>query len=81
MKKILLIVALLFLIGCDAEPIEGTTNVKYIQDNGNFEGYIVDKETCVEYLRISDMYKFGLSPRLNADGTPILNEMCLKGKE
>lgn len=84
MKKILLlIVPVLFLTGCGAEPIEEkeTKNYAYyMQDSRSFEFY-VDKKTCVEYIEYDGGYSGNLIPRLNADGTLILNENCLENKE
>lgn len=83
MKKILLLVVpLLFLTGCGAEPINKTKTKNftyYIQDSDLFDIY-VDKESCVEYLRYAYGYKGGITPRLNADGTVKLNKICLESK-
>lgn len=81
MKKILLlIIFILLLTGCGAEPISKTETKNltyYIQDSMNFDFYI-DKETCIEYIIFSGEYKGGITPRLNTDGTLKLNEICLK---
>ena len=82
MKKILLLIILILLLtGCGAEPISKTdsNNTYYIQDSMNFDFYI-DKETCIEYIIFSGGYKGGITPRLNTDGTLKLNEICLKYK-
>lgn len=83
MKKILLvIVPIMLLTGCGAEPItraEARNLTYYIQDSINFDFY-VDKETCVEYILFSDVKKGNITPRLNDDGTLKLNEICLKDK-
>lgn len=83
MKKfLLLIISILFLTGCGAEPIsDNETNETsyYIQDSINFDFY-VDKETCVEYIIFRGAYKGGLTSRLNADNTLKLNETCLEDK-
>lgn len=78
-----LIFGTLFLTGCGAEPISKTetkNSTYYIQDSMNFDFY-VDKETCVEYVVFKGGYKGGITPRLNRDGTPLLNEKCLKESE
>lgn len=84
MKKfLLLIIPLLLLTGCGAEPIsEDKTDETsyYMQDSVSFVFY-VDKETCVEYIIYHNGYKGGFVPRLNTDNTLKLNEICLKSKE
>lgn len=79
MKKILLlIIFILLLTGCDAEPINEASY--YIQDSANFSFY-VDKKTCIEYIIYQGVKRGGITPRLNTDGTLKLNETCLKNKE
>lgn len=80
MKKIIIIVSVLLLTGCNVESVEAEPRIKYIQNHGKFEFY-VDEETCVEYIEDTSSYGKGLTPRLNSDGTPIVNEVCLKDKE
>ena len=79
-----LICGMLFLTGCSAinvTPIDtnGENDTYYIQDSNMYDFY-VDKVTCIEYIR-----RVGnggaLTPRLNRDGTPLLNEKCLKESE
>ena len=81
MKKIsLLIITIILLTGCGAEPINKkheTNDAYYIQDKHDFD-FSVDKETCVEYIIFNGGYKGGITPRLNADGTLKLNKICLK---
>ena len=79
MKKILILISVLLLTGCYVETTEATPKVRYIQNYGKFE-YYVDKETCVEYIEYDGSYSGNLTPRLNADGTPMLNEICLENK-
>lgn len=73
---------MLFLTGCSATiatPIDANrkNDTYYIQDSGMYDFY-VDKVTCVEYIRrVGD----SIVPRLNRDGTPLLNEKCLKESE
>ena len=79
MKKILLlIIFILLLTGCGAEPINEASY--YIQDSAKFSFY-VDKNTCVEYIIYQNGYQGGITSRLNTDGTLKLNETCLKNKE
>lgn len=84
MKKILLLIILtLLLTGCGAEPISEDNNNEtsyYIQDSAKFRFY-VDKNTCAEYIIFNGVYRGGITPRLNTDGTLKLNETCLKNKE
>ena len=84
MKKIiLLLIPVLLLTGCGAKSInENEINNKsyYIQDSMSFDFY-VDKESCVEYVVFQCTYKGGITPRLNADNTLKLNEICLKNKD
>lgn len=78
-----LIFGTLFLTGCSATiitPIDtnGKNDTCYIQDSSLYDFY-VDKATCVEYIRrVGD--GGSLTPRLNSDGTLLLNEICLKEK-
>lgn len=81
-KSLLLIILIILLTGCTAEPIgtEEKNDTYYIQDSIMFEFY-VDKGTCVEYIQ-SYKGKGELIPRLNADGTVKLNTECLNiGRE
>lgn len=84
MRMIGLIFGILFLTGCSTTiitPIDtnGKNDTYYIQDSSMYDFY-VDKATCVEYIR-----RVGnggaVTPRLNRDGTPLLNEKCLKESE
>lgn len=91
MKKIIsliLVIAIILLVGCaDVEYAEADTqtndiqdDVYYIQDDGYYEIY-VDKETGVNYVAYTNHHKKGggITPRLNADGTPFVSEV--KGNE
>lgn len=84
MRMMGLIFGILFLIGCSTTiitPIDtnGKNDTYYIQDSSMYDFY-VDKATCVEYIRrVSN--GGAVTPRLNRDGTPLLNEKCLKESE
>lgn len=84
MRMMGLVFGILFLTGCSTTimtPIDtnGKNDTYYIQDSSMYNFY-VDKATCVEYIR-----RVGnggaVTPRLNRDGTPLLNEKCLKESE
>ena len=84
MRMMGLIFGILFLTGCSTTittPIDtnGKNDTYYIQDNSMYDFY-VDKATCVEYIRRVGN-SGALVPRLNRDGTPFLNEKCLKESE
>ena len=84
MKKIIsliLVIAIILLVGCaDVEYAEADTQTNDIQDDGYYEIY-VDKETGVNYVAYTNHHKKGggITPRLNADGTPFVSEV--KGNE
>ena len=68
MKKLLILPLLLLLVtGCN-------------EVNKNDIYFYTDENSCVEYI-IYDGYKAGgITPRLNRDGTIMLNEECLNKK-
>ena len=83
MKKaicaILIIVLCFCLCGCGRETGEYFTQSQRFPiisgHNPNapyYETIIVDKETGVMYLTVYSMYQFGITPLLNADGSPML---------
>ena len=78
-----LIFGILSITGCSANnvtPIDtnGKNDTYYIQDSVAYDFY-VDRVTCAEYIR--NIHNGGtLTPRLNSDGTLLLNEICLKEK-
>lgn len=85
MKKaicaILIIVLCFFLCGCGRETGEYFTQSQRFPiisgHNPNapyYETIIMDKETGVMYLTVYSMYQFGITPLLNADGSPMLAE-------
>lgn len=72
-KLILLAIPVLLLTGCNSNSFDDRAN--YLQDDLYWVG--TDKETCVQYI----VESHGLSVRLNADGSPMLDEECLKEVE
>ena len=85
MKKaicaILIIVLCFFLCGCGREAGEYFTQSQRFQivsghnaDAPYYETIIVDKETGVMYLTVNSTYQFGITPLINADGSPMLAE-------
>lgn len=78
-----LIFGMLSITGCSVTSItpidtNGNNDTYYIQDSKSYDFY-VDKATCVEYIRrVNNGWM--LTPRLNSDGTLLLNEICLKEK-
>ena len=83
MKKaifvILIIVLCFFLCGCGRETGENFTESERFTivsgSNPNapyYETIIVDKETDVMYLTVYVSHHFGITPLLNADGSPML---------
>lgn len=53
------------------------SKVEYIQDD-NFYDIIVDRETGVNYISYTNYDMYGITPRLNADGTPYVSEVETK---
>lgn len=78
-KKILLIVAVLILLtGCVTIEIkEETTGIRYLQDSAYFNGYYVDKDSCVEYINYANYQQVSITPRFNQDGTLKFNDICI----
>lgn len=78
MKKLLILPLLLLLVtGCNIGTNDETERNEV---NKNDIYFYTDEETCVEYI-IYDGYKAGgITPRLNRDGTIMLNEECLNKK-
>ena len=82
MKKIvslILVIAIILLVAC-AETTEADAKTRYIQDYGEStedENYSirVDKETGVNYIVYDGYCSGGITPRLNADGTPYVSEV------
>lgn len=76
MKKIIsliLVIAIALLVGC-AETTEADTKVNYIQDDWDYK-IIIDKKTGVNYIVYIEYKQGGITPRLNADGTPYVSEV------
>ena len=67
---LIILVIILFITGC-------TYNEEYEISNNSI--YLVDEETCVQYIKFYD-YK-GISVRLKANGEPMLDKKCLEEKE
>lgn len=84
MKKLAIFVcciSLIFMCGCRRKIGETFTNSKRFTivsgdnlDSSYHETIIADKETGVMYLIVYGYYQFGITPLLNADGTPMLAE-------
>lgn len=84
MKKLAILVgciALVFMCGCGRKMGENFTETgRFTIVYGNnpnapySETIIVDKETGVMYLAVYAYNHFGITPLLNADGTPMLAE-------
>ena len=83
MKKaicaILIIVLCFFLCGCGREAGEDfTQSQRFTIVSGHnpnapyYETIIVDEETGVMYLTVCIADHFGITPLLNADGSPML---------
>lgn len=80
MKKLLIpLLLLIFVTGCSIDTKDNNTiNNKSIWNS--IESF-TDNDTCVEYLVYARSDKPGnITPRLNADGTVMLNEECLNEK-
>lgn len=77
MKKLLVIPLLLLLAtGCGVS-LE-TSDTDTIND---YIDFYTDEDTCVNYI-VYKPFSYGgnVTPRLNADGTVMLNEECLNEK-
>ena len=84
MKKLAIFVcciSLIFMCGCGRKTDENFTNSERFTivsgNNSNapyYETIIADEETGVMYLIVYASYHFGITPLLNADGTPMLAE-------
>ena len=82
MKKLAIImccVSLMFMCGCVRKTGENFTQTERFTivsgKNANapyYESIIVDEETGVMYLTVYALHQFGITPLLNADGTPML---------
>ena len=53
------------------------SKVKYIQDDNDYD-ILIDKETGVNYIAYYGYDTYGLTPRLNADGTLYVNKITTK---
>ena len=80
---LVLIMPVMVLAGCNYEDVQsnkvgkeyniGSLTFVKIEQSGAF-CILVDKDTRVMYLFNRDAYQGGLTPLLNADGTPMLWE-------
>ena len=73
----IILTAIMFcLCGCSSESVAETerrfVDIGGIGFGGNETCIIVDKTTNVQYLFFKSGYGGGLTPLLNADGTPLL---------
>jgi uncharacterized lipoprotein NlpE involved in copper resistance len=77
MKKVIsliLVITIMLLVGCE-EVSQADTQYKYIQDRNSRCCIYVDEKTGVNYIKYIDVYGGGITPRLNADGTPYVSEV------
>lgn len=77
-KKIVILLLLTLLVsGCSTSEEEIKNETLYIGTEVR-----VDKETCVEYIRVKEQWNYGfvIVPRYNQDGTLRLNKKCLLEK-
>ena len=78
MKKLLILPLLLLLVtGCNISTNNETERNELNKNNIYF---YIDENTCVEYIVYDAWYSGGITPRLNRDGTIMLNEECLNKK-
>lgn len=77
---VMLFAVLALLCGCARESGESIfdSSDRFKILSGSYEGdsldafIIVDSKTGVQYMTIYGPYRFGITPLLNADGTPML---------
>lgn len=84
MKKLVIFaccISLIFMCGCGRKTGDNfTDSERFTIVSGDSsevpyaETIIVDEETGVMYLIVQRPYHFGITPLLNADGTPMLVE-------
>ena len=84
MKKLAIFaccISLVFMCGCGRKIGENITESERFTivsgkdpDAPYHEVIFVDEETGVMYLAMYECYRFGITPLLNADGTPMLAE-------
>lgn len=78
MKKLLILPLLLLLVtGCNISTNNETDRNEVNKSDIYF---YIDENTCVEYIVYDSWYSGGITPRLNRDGTIMLNEECLNKK-
>lgn len=66
MKKLSILIIVLFLCGCENDSLASGVYNKYI-----------DKDTCIIYL---SRYEGGITPMYNQDGTLKVDNKCLESK-
>lgn len=66
MKKLSILIIVIFLCGCEIDSPESAVYSKYI-----------DKDTCIIYL---SRYEGGIIPMYNQDGTLKVDKKCLESK-
>lgn len=78
MKKLLILPLLLLLVtGCNVSTNDETERNEVNKNNIYF---YTDENSCVEYIIFNAYKAGGIIPRLNRDGTIMLNEECLNKK-
>ena len=78
MKKLFILPLLLLLVtGCN---ISTNNETDHNEVNKNDIYFYTDENSCVEYIIFDGYRAGGITPRLNRDGTIMLNEECLNKK-
>lgn len=74
MKKLLLLLPLLFLGACDVSSVENADTAKIDNADSREITVYTDPETKVQYLVFHGDNSGGMIVRLNPDGTPMIAE-------
>lgn len=89
-RIIICLVIAAMLAGCKPDAsnpvMEPSNGIRpYMREYSNREGdrywYVVDENTGVVYIRFSAQYEGGITPALNADGTPITRDQLGLGSD